>query len=52
MKVETWNTRFGMSVRTVHRTKDGRFINNKSAKQLRRKQMIIDPAVFVRSKIY
>lgn len=38
MKVETWETRFGVSVRSVVRDKHGRFVNNKSARQLIRKQ--------------
>lgn len=38
MKIEKWNTRFGKSVRTVQRGSDGRFVNNKSAKQLIRLQ--------------
>lgn len=38
MKVEKWNTRFGKSVRTVERGRNGRFVNNKSAKQLIRIQ--------------
>lgn len=38
MKVEIWETRFGTSVRAVDRGKDGRFVNNKSARQLIRLQ--------------
>lgn len=38
MKVEKWNTRFGKSVRTVERDRKGKFVNNKSAKQLIRIQ--------------
>lgn len=38
LPVEAWNTRFGTSVRTVARDSKGRFINNKSAKQLIRVQ--------------
>lgn len=33
MKVEVWDTRFGTSVRVVQRD-SGKFVNNKSAKQL------------------
>jgi len=36
MKVEVWDTRFGTSVRVVVRKRDGKFINNKSAKQVRK----------------
>lgn len=33
MQVEVWNTRYGTSVRVVSR-KGGRFVNNKSDKQV------------------
>jgi hypothetical protein len=36
--VEVWSTRFGTSVRVVVRGSDGRFVNNKSAKQMIRVQ--------------
>lgn len=34
MKVEIWDTRFGTSVRVVARRGNGRFINNKSDRQI------------------
>jgi len=34
MKVEVWDTRFGTSVRAVVRQGNGKFINNKSDKQI------------------
>lgn len=33
LPIEAWNTRYGVSIRTVTRDDAGRFINNKSAKQ-------------------
>ena len=36
--VEVWNTRFGASVRVVERTRKGRILNHKSAKQIGRLQ--------------
>jgi hypothetical protein len=38
LPIESWNTRFGTSVRTVARDSKGRFVNNKSAKQMIREQ--------------
>jgi len=34
MKVEVWDTRFGTSVRVVVRQPNGKFVNNKSDKQV------------------
>ncbi len=36
--VEVWETRFGPSVRVVERTRKGKFLNHKSAKQVSRLQ--------------
>jgi len=33
LPIESWNTRYGVSIRTVTRDDAGRFINNKSANQ-------------------
>jgi hypothetical protein len=50
MRVETWDTRFGISVRSVARDRSGRFVNNKSAKQLIRKQDRLTGKKFVEAK--
>ena len=34
MKIETWDTRFGTSVRVVSRQKNGKFVSNKSDRQV------------------
>jgi hypothetical protein len=49
LPIETWNTRFGTSVRTVARDKRGRFIDNKSAKQMIRKQDKANGVKFVKA---
>lgn len=35
--LETWKTKYGKSVRIVERDKNGRFINNKSGRQILKK---------------
>lgn len=42
MKIEVWDTRFGTSVRVVVRTPEGRFVNNKSDKQVVRILLDLD----------
>jgi hypothetical protein len=49
MPVEAWNTRFGTSVRTVVRDSKGRFVDNKSAKQLIRVQDKANNVKFVKA---
>lgn len=47
-EVETWDTRFGLSVRSVQRDPQGRFVTNKSATQLAQRQIDVDPYVFLK----
>jgi hypothetical protein len=49
LPIETWNTRFGTSVRTVARKSNGQFINNKSAKQMIRVQDKANNVKFVKA---
>lgn len=49
LPVEAWNTRFGVSVRTVSRDSKGRFVNNKSAKQMIRVQDKANKVKFVKA---
>jgi hypothetical protein len=49
LPVEAWNTRFGTSIRTVKRDSKGRFINNKSAKQMIRVQDKANGVKFVKT---
>lgn len=49
LPIENWNTRFGASVRTVIRDSKGRFINNKSAKQMIRVQDKANNVKFVKA---
>lgn len=44
MKIEVWDTRFGTSVRAVSRTKKGRFVSNKSDKQIITVVLTLDDA--------
>ena len=46
-EVETWDTRFGKSVRSVQRDDKGRIVNHKSARQLAVKQIDTDYKVFL-----
>lgn len=48
LPIENWNTRFGTSIRTVARDSKGRFINNKSAKQMIRVQDKANNVKFVK----
>lgn len=49
LPVEAWNTRFGVSVRTVTRDSKGKFVNNKSAKQMIRVQDKANSVKYVKS---
>lgn len=49
LPVEAWNTRFGVSVRTVQRDPKGRFVTNKSAKQMIRVQDRANGVKYVKS---
>jgi hypothetical protein len=49
LPVESWDTRFGTSIRTVVRDSKGRFINNKSAKQMIRVQDKANKVKFVKA---
>lgn len=49
LPVEAWNTRFGTSIRTVARDNKGRFIDNKSAKQMIRVQDKANNVKFVKA---
>lgn len=49
LPIENWNTRFGTSIRTVARDSKGRFINNKSAKQMIRVQDKANNVKFVKA---
>lgn len=49
LPVEAWNTRFGVSVRTVTRDSKGRFVNNKSAKQMIKVQDKANKVRFVKA---
>jgi hypothetical protein len=51
MKIEIWDTRYGVSVRVVARKRDGKFINNKSDRQVVDVILALDDAGLFRPKV-